>query len=230
MQRAWTRGAALAALFGGALSGCLDLGSSFEATEGPPEVPLPTCEEVGCAAVKHIETAGIGTCALLENGEIRCWGSLEGLPLGDGQTGYLGDDEVPGDQGSVDVGGPAQQLSTNCALLLDGAVRCWGSGRVGLGYGDRDDVGDDEPPAAKPPIAVGFPVVEIDAHSTRMCARSAAGEVRCWGLDDDGALGRGISASLDCVHDGGEYEETYYDCERHPDCCVGDDEPPSASP
>jgi alpha-tubulin suppressor-like RCC1 family protein len=43
-----------------------------------------------------------------------------------------------------------------CALLEDGAVRCWGRGREGqLGYGNREDVGDNETPEAVGNVKLG---------------------------------------------------------------------------
>ena len=42
-----------------------------------------------------------------------------------------------------------------CALLTNGAVRCWGSGGNGaLGYGNTDDIGDDETPASAGDVEV----------------------------------------------------------------------------
>ncbi len=35
-----------------------------------------------------------------------------------------------------------------CARLQGGKLRCWGEGDLGrLGYGNTEDIGDDEPPA-----------------------------------------------------------------------------------
>jgi alpha-tubulin suppressor-like RCC1 family protein len=35
-----------------------------------------------------------------------------------------------------------------CALMESGRIRCWGSGKWGqLGYGDDQEIGDDETPA-----------------------------------------------------------------------------------
>lgn len=42
----------------------------------------------------------------------------------------------------------AAGYSHTCALLMNGKVRCWGEGELGsLGYGNRNDIGDDETPA-----------------------------------------------------------------------------------
>jgi len=66
----------------------------------------------------------------------------------------LGDDETPMDFGPVDIGGaPAIQIAAGryhvCALLADSALRCWGFNATGqLGYGNTDNIGDDETPAS----------------------------------------------------------------------------------
>jgi len=55
--------------------------------------------------------------------------------------------------GDVDLGAPAAQISAGgyhtCALLAEGALRCWGLNHFGqLGYAHTDDVGDNEKPSA----------------------------------------------------------------------------------
>jgi hypothetical protein len=52
-----------------------------------------------------IAAGALHTCALLDNGRVRCWGDGN-----DGQLGYanqdtIGDDETPGSVGPVDLGG-----------------------------------------------------------------------------------------------------------------------------
>ena len=68
----------------------------------------------------------------------------------------------------------------NCAVLDQGDLSCWGFGEAGrLGYGNADDVGDDETPAMaalvtgpvdvtdEPPVAVNdSPTVDEDAAAT----------------------------------------------------------------
>ena len=96
-----------------------------------------------------ITAGGNHTCALLTSGAVRCWG--EGTH---GELGYGGQDNV-GDgvhlsietAGDVPLGGRAVAVSAGdahtCAVLVTGAVRCWGYGNSGrLGYGNADDVGD----------------------------------------------------------------------------------------
>jgi alpha-tubulin suppressor-like RCC1 family protein len=93
------------------------------------------------------------TCALLTSGAVRCWGYNGIGQLGYANTENIGDDETPASAGDVDVGGTVKQIAvgwgTSCALLANGAVRCWGNGSYGqLGYGKKLVIGDDETPAS----------------------------------------------------------------------------------
>jgi hypothetical protein len=89
------------------------------------------------------------TCALLDDGELRCWGDA-----GQGQLGLpsplrIGDDERPVDAEAVDMGNAAVAAifagalaEHTCATLDDGQLRCWGRndrGQAGLGYASPAD-------------------------------------------------------------------------------------------
>lgn len=81
------------------------------------------------------------TCALLDDGTLKCWGGNEFGQLGYGHVDDLGKDSVPSDFGPIDVGGATAQVAVGgnhtCALLTDGSVRCWGEAVHGaLGYGN----------------------------------------------------------------------------------------------
>jgi alpha-tubulin suppressor-like RCC1 family protein len=102
------------------------------------------------------------TCALLSDGAVRCWGGNQEGQLGYGHTDEIADPSMAGD---VELGGPAKQIAAGwyhtCALLEDGTVRCWGagtseaeSGATLLGYGNEENVGDDEVPAAVGPVPI----------------------------------------------------------------------------
>jgi cysteine-rich repeat protein len=91
-------------------------------------------------------------CALLTNGNVRCWGQGFAGNLGYGNTFNVGDNETPADEGDIDLGGTAVQVAVgnihSCALLTTGQVRCWGLNTSGqLGYGNTENIGDDETPA-----------------------------------------------------------------------------------
>ena len=108
--------------------------------------------QLGGVAVQ-LASAQSHTCALLEDGTVRCWG--QGLlgRLGYGNTANIGDDETPASAGPVPLGGTAAMLTAfgehTCAIMTTGQVRCWGAGGSGrLGYGNTDNIGDDEPASA----------------------------------------------------------------------------------
>ena len=130
-----------------------------------------------------------------------CWGIAA-----DGRLGYangfdIGDNEAPASAGDVDVGGTVTQIALGeqhtCALLDTGAVRCWGDGANGrLGYGNTNDIGDNETPASAGDIDVGGTVTQIDAGAFHTCALLDTGSVRCWGAGGFGRLGYGNSTTI----------------------------------
>ena len=104
------------------------------------------------------------TCALLDAGDVRCWGFNGFGQLGIGNTFSIGDDDTPGSVAAVNLGAGraavaiSAALEHTCALLDDTSVRCWGRGSAGrLGYCDELTIGNDEPPAAAGPVALGQP-------------------------------------------------------------------------
>ena len=153
------------------------------------------------------------SCVLLDNGDARCWGAQTfGPTLGVPETGgqRIGDGEEPTTIPPINLGGRATALASgnfhSCAILEDGSVRCWGRGGVGeLGYGNTNDIGDDETPASAGPVPLGAgrKATAITAGRSHTCAILDTGDVRCWGTF------RGIP---------GQAED------------IGDDEPASAGP
>ncbi|HEV8244894.1 MAG TPA: hypothetical protein VGP93_03965, partial [Polyangiaceae bacterium] len=141
------------------------------------------------------------TCALLEGGQMRCWGNGYPGQLGYGDTENIGDDETPASVGTVDVGGSVVELTTatahTCALLEGGKVRCWGAASAGeLGYASSSIIGDDETPASAGDVDVGGDVMQVRANGYRTCALLADFNIRCWGKGDEGALGYGNTDTI----------------------------------
>ena len=149
-----------------------------------------TCGAVGVA---------IGTQAtyvLLEGGSVLAFGGGAAGRLGHASTSNIGDNEPAASAGYVPLGGPAVQvvagLGHACALLEDGAVRCWGDNNLGqLGLGTTAHVGDDEVPTAVGTVDVGGEVLQLSAGYYHTCALMQGGTVRCWGHGSDGRLGYG---------------------------------------
>jgi len=154
---------------------------------------------------RAITAGGSHTCALLDGGNVRCWGYSATGQLGYGNTRTIGDDETPGAAGPVDVGmnrtatAIAAGRFHTCAVLNLGDVRCWGyAGNGRLGYPDLvntppnpPDIGDTEAPSAAGPVNLGAgrTATAITAGDGHTCALLNGGDVRCWGYGGNGQLG-----------------------------------------
>ena len=151
-------------------------------------------------------TAGFAhTCAILDNGSVRCWGLNGSGQLGYANTVRIGDNETPAAAGPVALGAGRTAVAISaggehtCAVLDDGSVRCWGSPLNGqLGYGNLVAIGDTEPPGSVDPVDLGPGVkaTAITAGIYHTCARLETGGVRCWGSAADGRLGHCSRADI----------------------------------
>jgi alpha-tubulin suppressor-like RCC1 family protein len=164
--------------------GQLGYGHTDDIGDQPGEMPPPDVDVGGL--VVDLDVGHSHTCALLDNGEVRCWGNNYSGQLGIGSTENIGDQPGEMPPSPVDLQGAVAHLDAgtnhNCVLLMDGGVRCWGRGEKGtLGNGSTGDFGS-EPDETQPPlIDVGGPVVEFALGTVHSCARIQNGQVRCWG-------------------------------------------------
>ena len=154
---------------------------------------------------KAISTGDYHTCAILDDGSVKCWGFGANGRLGYANTDTVGDDETPGAVGTVDLGRgrTAAAISAGgghtCAILDDGSVRCWGFGYFGeLGYGNQNNVGDAQTPASVGPVDLGpgRTAKAISAGSRHTCAILDDGSVLCWGNGGSGRLGYGNTTNV----------------------------------
>lgn len=141
-------------------------------------------------------------CALLDDGKVRCWGRNNRGQLGYGNTDNIGDDESPGSvvpvpitpQGIPDgtaITDIALGHSHSCVLYETGDLLCWGDNFYGqLGQGDTETIGDTETLATLFPVDVGDDVDDIALGKQHTCAMMS-GEIKCWGRNLYGQLGRG---------------------------------------
>lgn len=163
---------------------------------GDDETPASVGDVPVGGKVVDVALGSTHTCALLDSGSVRCWGTGPDFELGYGHVDVIGDDEVPESVGFVDVGGTVVQLvagmNHTCALLVNGAVRCWGAGLFGvLGHGNTETIGNDETPSSAGDVPLGGRVVQLTAGGTHNCAIMEEGSVRCWGIGVGGRLGYG---------------------------------------
>jgi V8-like Glu-specific endopeptidase len=154
-----------------------------------------------CNAVASIALGGQHSCVVMQSGRARCWGDNSLGQLGLGNTLSIGDNEAAWATSDVALNGAVVSLAVgsghNCALLVDGSVQCWGDGATGkLGYGDTENVGDNESPASKGVLSLGAKATFVAVGGTHSCAILEGGTVRCWGNNDFGQLGSGTPDAI----------------------------------
>lgn len=182
------------------------LGNGSGADIGDDETPADEGDAPIGVSITAVSVGTQHTCVLTTDGAVRCWGRGDS-----GQLGYGNPDHqsVASAVGDVPLGGAASAISAGdahtCAVLTNGAVRCWGASDDGrLGYGDTDAVGDGtvtgkETPADAGDVPLGGTAVGISAGSSHTCAEMGTGAVRCWGW---GLYGRTGYAMTDNIGDG----------------------------
>jgi alpha-tubulin suppressor-like RCC1 family protein len=183
------------------------LGLEDNVTRGDGLNPLGgTTEPAPLGSLVHavaLSAAGDRTCALLDVGQIKCWGVNTYGELGLGMSDQSWGD-LPGSMGdnlpSVDLGPGRTALAVacgeqhTCAILDDHSLKCWGrndSGQLGLDDGVSrgirpEDMGDN---LTAVNLGRGRTVIAVAAGAAHTCAVLDNHEVKCWGLNADGELG-----------------------------------------
>ncbi|WP_437676664.1 RCC1 domain-containing protein [Sorangium sp. So ce131] len=144
----------------------------------------------GISDVLRIQLGGsdeIGhSCALLESGQVSCWGANDAHQLGTGEEST--DDRstpvvVPGIEGAS-----ALSLGSHhaCAVVAGGRVTCWGANQ--FGQAGQDPLVHQT--VATPTLVDGLDdVEELAAGAIHTCARTKQGAVKCWGSNESGQCG-----------------------------------------
>ena len=174
------------------------LGLGTTAALGDDELPATAAPIALDRPVTAIAAGGNVTCAILDDGSLRCWGQNNYGQLGLGHTRDIGDDELPTRAiATVSVGGPALLAATGgnhtCVMLAEGVGTCFGLNGLGqLGLGITQNVGDTDVPSDVPPFmfpsATGL-FTQLVVGASRACALDSTGTVWCWGDNSDGGLG-----------------------------------------
>lgn len=182
--------------------GQLGLGDVLARGDQPGEMgaALPAVD-LGAGRRALAVSVGVAhACALLENGEVKCWGQNDRGQLGVGDVLNRGDE--PGEMGealpAVDLGAAAVAIEAGgyftCALLEAGRLKCWGQNNRGqLGQGHIDSQGDQPGELVALPfvdLGAGRRVQLIQAGQDYACALLDDGTVKCWGGNFFGQLGQ----------------------------------------
>jgi len=141
-------------------------------TTDAPERPVKA--QIAAGDVAEIAADSGRTCARRKNGEVACWG--------DNAQGQIGDGTRDNASTPLNAGGvrDARQLAiddvSSCVLHADRTVSCWGA--------SPDDEATSGSLIARP-IAGAQDVIDLRGGVRgTYCARTQAGPVHCWRLQD----------------------------------------------
>ncbi len=143
------------------------------------------------SGVIDIAAGSYHTCALLQDGTVKCWGDNQSGQIGDGTIGFLQRRWEP----VVVIGLPPNIVDIaagafhTCALTQAGTVWCWGSNLHGQ-IGDSTEGYTEN--RATPVMVVGLaPAIRaIEVGGDRSCALTRKGGIQCWGDNNAGSGGR----------------------------------------
>ncbi|MEZ4458384.1 MAG: hypothetical protein R3E66_01385 [bacterium] len=170
-------------------------GADSENTESNNNV---TNSSSALTGVKSVQGGLSTSCAIMNDGELVCWGGDLYGTLGRGPTeeGLAGQPKYA----APVVGGLSFKevalVQTACGVTTDGALYCWGpndEGQLGVEGVETELIslgGFFDKPASKTPVEV-FPagVTHVGVGMSHVCASFENGDVKCWGQAKYGAGG-----------------------------------------
>jgi alpha-tubulin suppressor-like RCC1 family protein len=170
-------------------------GQLGNSTDNGQANPTPTL--VGLPAgttVTALTVGGLHTCAVLNTGDVTCWGYNWSGQLGNTTNNYTHTANPTPTPVALPAGTTATALTAGdahtCAVLNTGAAYCWGNNSFGQLGKDTSN----HPTTANPtPVSVRLPTgttatALIAAHD-HTCAVLNTGAAYCWGNNYSGQLG-----------------------------------------
>ena len=196
---------------GPTIANVLKLGGQAVGVSNSGQCPF-TCQTGyivnGRVCAQPLTAGGTHTCAILDDGSVKCWGNHEYGQLGMGGINQqntaiakivtllkqLGLGKTAQPQAvSLGTGKTAKAITAGdnhtCTILNDNSVKCWGdnlNGQLGLGN-DGDGTERDTPQAVD--LGVGKTAKAITAGKLHTCAILNDNSVKCWGDNPSGQLG-----------------------------------------
>jgi alpha-tubulin suppressor-like RCC1 family protein len=200
-------GSGAAYCWGWNLEGQLGIGSTTNHQPTPVAVS-------GGLTFSALAVGDYHTCALTTSGAAYCWGANFRGQLGDGSTTNRSAPVAV--SGGLSFSSLAAGEFHTCALTSSGSAYCWGENAVG-------QLGDSSTTRRSSPVAVAGGLsfralaagsgLESRAHT---CALTSSGAAYCWGGNDAGELGDGVTKSEIC-----ERNSDSFRCSRTPVAVAG---------
>lgn len=171
--------------------------------DGLPAVNLGTSK-----VATQVSQGGHHTCAILDDGYLKCWGgefsTYVGHGLGVGKIGsykgQMGDRLDYARVGSMKLKKVVSSSTANCAIFENDQMKCFGSNGNPFGYDDNaknygsGNLKGDTLPFVN--VGTGLGVKDVSLSSLHACAILSNDKLKCWGSGTYGQLGSGDSASI----------------------------------
>ncbi|MBI4955988.1 MAG: hypothetical protein HY908_28470 [Myxococcales bacterium] len=185
----------------GAASGPPGCGKVVDALYAAVNDPSARRRPAGDAApsspsARHAVALGFASdagCAVLEGGEVACWG-VPGTLLGESEDASSFARAPALRAGLTDIAEVALGGAHACVRSRGGDVSCFGwneLGQVGNGEAYPNDPGDFPHPELPTvyPVPAASPAVALCASASHSCAALRDGKVACWGYSEHGESG-----------------------------------------
>jgi alpha-tubulin suppressor-like RCC1 family protein len=185
------------------VAGELGLGDEEARGDEPDEMgeALQTVDLGAGLTAVALAAGNASTCALLDTGQVKCWGINDWgqLGLGDNRDRGAAAGEMGDSLPTIDLGSGRSAVAIAaghahyCAMLDDGTSKCWGMGGL-LGLGDGENRGDDpnEMGDDLPALDLGTDWAAariVGGAAAHTCAVSSSMSLKCWGENSGNRLG-----------------------------------------
>lgn len=163
--------------------------------------PVPITSVTDTNQILSMTGAGNTRCILKANGKVYCWGEGTNGQLGNNTTPTVNANpvQVTGITTAKQLVGAGNRFGSFFVILADSTVRAWGYNATGT-LGDATFTNRSAPvttiglSGVKQVSIGGAGTYGSSADFACACALSSNGRVKCWGQNQDGAVGNGLSA------------------------------------
>lgn len=183
---------------GAADTGGPDATTTDDGGQDAPTDVQPDAKPTGLNGVRAIAAGARHTCAIVNLGEVFCWGDNA-----QGQLAQPGSITRLAKPRKVNLTGAAIKISTianhTCVVMMNGDINCWGANASG-----QSGTGNQNSPALPHVVGTGKQWAEVAPGVEHTCAAEQGGQVYCWGANNAKQSGTIPASTFLPVTGGGE--------------------------